>query len=113
MKSRSAGSKVRAGNHSQVHGVAMKCRACDVVHPKGVARCEQAARILGAVPSVANKVANAKPRHKTVANKVANKVANRHGKYADLPRRRAYMAGYMAAERAIKAGRASRVKARA
>ena len=38
-----------------------------------------------------------------VANKpemVANVVANRHGKYADLDKRRAYMRAYMAKRRA-------------
>lgn len=69
----------------------MKCRACQQDHPSGM-RCETWKRLQAKQPSI------------VVANVVANNpevVANsRHGKYADLEKRKAYQREYMRKKRA-------------
>ena len=72
---------------------APKCRLCEKSH---WGLCERVAIKVSIVKDLREKVANIKP---VVANKeelVANVVANsRHGKYADLEKRRAYQREYM------------------
>lgn len=84
-----------------------KCRTCGKIEWRHIC--------LGAIPDEpkrkkqADPVANTKPepiiepiKPKRVANVVVHKVANRHGKYADLDKRRKYMRTYMADWRARK-----------
>ena len=79
----------------------MICKTCGLDHRGwiscGKARADAVLEIGhmpldAAVELVANVVANTEP--------VVNMVANKHGRYADIPRRKAYMRDYMRKRRA-------------